>query len=201
MLTLLLASGNKNKIREFERLLAPLGDIRLLSLSDIGFKGDIEENGTTFEENALIKARAGAALGYVTIADDSGLEVDALGGAPGVYSARYSGMHGDDKANNRKLLSEMKGQENRKGRYVCVIACAAPNGDSFTVRGECEGLIAEEEKGSGGFGYDPLFYLPMYGRTMAEISAEEKNSMSHRAEAAAAFCRVFAERRGSHADK
>ena len=106
MLTLLLASGNKNKIREFERLLAPLGDIRLLSLSDIGFKGDIEENGTTFEENALIKARAGAALGYVTIADDSGLEVDALGGAPGVYSARYSGMHGDDKANNRKLLSE-----------------------------------------------------------------------------------------------
>lgn len=184
MTTFVLASQNKHKIREFDKTLARLqdtiGDYRLLSLSEIDFHGDIVEDGTTFEENALIKARTVAKLGYIALADDSGLSVDALGGAPGIFSARYAGAHGDDGANNALLLANLAGKDNRNAHYVCAIACVFPDGREFVVRGECHGRILTEAHGEGGFGYDPLFYYPPFGKTFAEIPLEEKNRVSHR---------------------
>ena len=188
---LTLASRNQKKIREMEAILAGyFPDVRILSLDDVGFEGDIEENGTTFEENALIKARAAMAASggrIAAIADDSGLAVDALHGAPGVFSARYAGQHGDDAANNALLLQNLSHlpAEQRTARFVCCIALVYPDGREITVRGETEGRIIDDARGCGGFGYDPYFYYVPFGKTFAEMSAEEKNSISHRGKAVA----------------
>ena len=188
---LILASRNQKKIREMEAILAGhFPGIRILSLDDIGFEGDIEEDGTTFEENALIKARtAMAASGnrIAAIADDSGLAVDALNGDPGVYSARYAGGHGDDAANNALLLNNLAHLplEQRTARFVCCIALVYPDGREMTVRGETEGLIIDDARGDGGFGYDPYFYYQPFGKTFSELTAEEKNAISHRGKAIA----------------
>ena len=189
---IVLASRNRKKISELQSLLSEtLPQIKVLSLDDIGFEGDIEENGNSFEENAMIKARAVSALGYIGVGDDSGLEVKALGGAPGIYSARYAGEHGNDEANNEKLLSELKGKNDRSGAFVSVIACAMPSGESFCVRGECHGVILTEYKGEGGFGYDTLFYHEGKGKTFAELTMAEKNEISHRGVAMRAFAEKF----------
>ena len=188
---LILASRNKKKIREMEAILAGhFPDVHILSLDDIGFEGDIEENGFTFEENALIKARTALAASgnrIAAIADDSGLSVDALDGAPGVYSARYAGGHGDDAANNALLLKNLAHlpEEARTARFVCCIALVYPDGRELTVRGETQGLIIDEARGEGGFGYDPYFYYAPFGKTFSELSAAEKNAISHRGKAIA----------------
>ena len=185
---ILLASRNKKKIRELETLLASVSSdrIEILSLDDIGFHDEIEETGETFEENSLIKANTGAGLGYITVADDSGLVVDALDGAPGVYSARYSGEGATDEKNNAKLLASLEGlpAEKRSAKFVSVVVCAFPDGsEPIVVRGECPGIILTEARGSDGFGYDPLFVPEGFDRTYAQITAEEKNVISHRANA------------------
>ena len=184
-----LASNNKRKLAELLAIMKEdLPDNELLLLSDIGFTGDIEENGSTFEENSKIKASVPASLGYIGIADDSGLCVDALGGAPGVYSARYSGK--GDEENIDRLLYELRGvpDEKRTARFVCVMTAAFPDGRIIRARGEAEGLILRERRGVSGFGYDPVFYYPPLHASFAEIGAEEKNRISHRAKALAAFC-------------
>ena len=195
---IVLASRNPKKIGELRTLLAEtLPDVEVLSLDDVGIFGEIEENGTTFEENALIKARAAATSGYIGVGDDSGLTVDALGGEPGVYSARFAQIKTgvdahDDAANNRVLLSLLQGvPANKRGSaFVSAIACVFPDGRSFTVRGEVKGSILTEYHGSGGFGYDPLFYYEPYQKTLAEVTSAEKNAVSHRGRA----IRAFAER-------
>ncbi len=196
---LVLASRNKNKIREIKEVLSQCGmeSIELLSLDDVGITGEIEENGTTFEENALIKARVAASSGYIGIADDSGLEVDALGGSPGVYSARYAGEPCDDLANNKKLIEEINKTKSaeRGAHFVSVIAMVDPRAqeNSFTVRGQCSGVIIDEARGSNGFGYDPHFYIPKLGKTYAEITSEEKNGISHRGKSMRLFAEKFRE--------
>ena len=188
---IVLASRNKKKKAELQTLLSQYVDgIEILSLDDVGIFGEIEEDGVTCEENALIKARAAAESGYIGVGDDSGLEVDALGGAPGVYSARYAGEHGNDEANNNLLLKNMEDKADRSGRFVCCIACVFPERygfDPIVVRGHVEGEILRERHGDGGFGYDPLFYFPQFGKTLAEVTPEEKNTVSHRGNAIKAF--------------
>ena len=176
---LIVASNNANKLKEFEAILG--GRYQIVSMREAGIDADIEENGTTFEENALIKAEYVArATGSAAIADDSGLEVDALGGAPGVYSARYCGRHGDDEANNDLLLANLRDvPAPRTGRYVAAIALVRPGYAPIVRRGTCDGEILFERRGKGGFGYDPLF-LCETGETFAEVSAETKNAISHR---------------------
>lgn len=198
-MTFVFASNNAGKIREVRAILSECfqgEELTVKTLDDIGFTDDIVEDGETFEANALIKARAVAALGYVAIADDSGLEVDALGGEPGVYSARYSGGHGNDVENNRLVLSRLGSlpEEKRTARFTCAIACVTPEGDSFTVRACCEGRILYEEIGEGGFGYDPLFYVEQYQKTLAEVTPEEKNAISHRGKALRAFAEQYKKR-------
>ena len=191
-----LASRNRGKLLELDRLLAAeLGDvITLKSLDDIGYTADIEENGVTFTENALIKANTVAALGYITLADDSGLCVAALDGAPGVRSARYAGNH-DDAANNALLLHNLQGKGDRSAAFVTVFACAFPDGsEPIVAEGRVEGEILEAPRGEGGFGYDPLFYYEPFGKTFAELSGEEKNSISHRGAAVRKFAKLFAAR-------
>ena len=190
-----LASQNKHKIAELQALLAKhIPDIEVISLAEAGFSGEIVEDGDTFEENAFIKARAAASTGYIGLGDDSGLCVRALGGAPGIYSARYAGEHGDDGANNRLLLKNLDGVEDRHAEFVCVIACAFPGKDEgLFCRGATEGRIIDEYKGAGGFGYDPLFYYEPFGKTFAEMTPEEKNSISHRGKA----IEVLAEKLGT----
>ena len=180
MTKIVLASRNKKKIEELRVLLTEqINSVEVLSLDDIGFYEDIVENGETFEENAITKASVPAKLGYIGIADDSGLCVTALDGAPGIYSARYSG--GDDEDNNDLLLKELENKTDRSAKYVCVMACVFPNGEgNFTVRGECHGKILNERQGTAGFGYDPLFYYEEYGKTFAEIDLAKKNEVSHR---------------------
>lgn len=178
---LVAATNNKGKLAELRDILSKLG-LEVVSLQEIGFVGEVEECGKTFEENALLKAEAVMnATGLATVADDSGLEVDALGGAPGIYSARYA-EPGRRKA---KLLEELRNvpEEKRTARFVSAIACVFPDGRRIVVRGVCEGKILFECRGTGGFGYDTLFYVPEYGRTFAEMPMELKNRISHRARA------------------
>ncbi len=189
---LIVASNNQNKLREFAAILG--GRYHVVSMRDAGIEADIEENGTTFEENALIKAEYVARVtGCAAIADDSGLEVDALGGAPGVYSARYCGRHGDDEANNDLLLANLRDvPAPRTGRYVAAIALVRPDREAIVRRGACDGEILFERRGQGGFGYDPLFQCET-GETFAEVSAETKNAISHRKRGIEAVLRALEE--------
>lgn len=194
-----LASNNRNKLRELKAILSGFG-AEAVSQSEAGLDIEAEETGTTFEENALIKAKAAcSALGEPSIADDSGLVVDVLDGAPGVYSARYGGesCHSDQER-TALLLRNMEGAENRAARFVSCIACVFPNGDTVTARGECEGEIALEPRGGNGFGYDPVFLVENMDRTMAELSADEKNAVSHRGNALRSFEKKL---RSYYADK
>ena len=192
MVKILLATGNPHKARELSAMLSGC-DVEVLTLKDVGFAGEIIEDGETFEENAEIKARAAASLGYIGVGDDSGLCVDFLGGAPGVYSARYAGEPCDNSKNNEKLLSEMAGvpEDKRGAKFVCVICCVFPDGRKIVSRGECPGRILTSYVGSGGFGYDPLFYCTERGKSYAEMTEEEKNSVSHRARAMKGFLDKF----------
>ena len=190
---IVIASRNQHKIRELEALLSRfVAGVKLLSLDDVGFDGDIEEDGTTFTENALIKARAAASSGKVGVGDDSGLCVNALDGAPGIFSARFAGEHGNDAANNEKLLRELFDKEDRSAFFVCAIACVLPDGREIVVEGRAEGTILREANGGGGFGYDPLFYYEPLDKTFAALSPEEKNQVSHRARAVEAFAKELA---------
>jgi len=188
---IVLATRNEGKIREFRRILADF-PIEIKSLEDFGPIPDVVEDGETFEDNAVIKARHTARiLGLPAIADDSGLEVAALGGAPGIKSARYAGEAADDRGKNLKLLNALEGIEDRKARFVCVLAIAVPRGPALIYEGICEGAIALEMKGGNGFGYDPVFYFPPLGKTFAELSADEKNRVSHRGKALSEFQSEF----------
>lgn len=188
-----LATKNKHKTGEVRSLLSRCGlDIELLTLNDIGFCDEIVEDGTTFEENALIKCRAvSKKYDGIIIADDSGLCVDALNGEPGIYSARYAG-DGNDNSNNKKLLEKLKDvpREKRTAKFVCAFG-AIVDGKEYVVRGECDGMIAFEKRGSGEFGYDPLFEYVPTGKTFAEMTEDEKNSVSHRANALKAFAELM----------
>lgn len=179
---LIIASNNAHKIDEIKNILQDL-HFEILSLKDAGIDIDIEENGSTFEENSYIKAKAIHELtSAAVLADDSGLMVDALNGAPGVYSARFAGEHGNDKKNNEKLLELLKDtpDEKRGARFVSAIIMLTPDGDKIIGNGYVEGRIGYVERGSNGFGYDPLFIVPDMNKTFAELTPEEKNSISHR---------------------
>lgn len=182
-----LASNNKKKMVEMRAILGELG-VEVLSQADVGVAIEPEENGTTFEENSRIKAVAiMEATGLPAIADDSGLVVEALDGAPGVYSARYGGEGLDDTGRWQLLLKNMEGEENRACKFVSVICCAFPDGTQLMARGEVHGVVAHGPKGEGGFGYDPVFWLPDQNKSMAELTAEEKNQISHRGNALRVF--------------
>lgn len=188
---LVLASRNAGKTGELRELLKDF-PVELKNLDDFGSIPPVEEDGTTFDENAYKKAAFTAkVLGLPALADDSGLEVDALGGLPGVHSARYAGPNASDTDNSAKLSSEMKGKTNRAATFVCVISIAVPAGMALTYEGRCEGLIAEAPAGENGFGYDPLFYYPPLKRTFAQLSVEEKNQVSHRGKAMAQLKEEF----------
>jgi XTP/dITP diphosphohydrolase len=181
----IIATKNAGKVKEFQTLFAEKA-VKVKSLLDIEDAPDVEETGETFAENAILKAETIANyLNKVVIADDSGLAVDALGGKPGVYSARYAGEHKNDKENMAKVLEELNGVpfEQRTARFHCALAVAIPNQRTVVVEGTCEGYIAEAPTGTNGFGYDPIFYVPEQQKTMAELSKEEKNKISHRANA------------------
>lgn len=185
MKSIILASNNKDKVKEVKEILKGYD---IISMKEAGIDVDIEENGTTFEENALIKARAIMKLaGQITMADDSGLEIDYLNKAPGVYSARFMGHDTSYDIKNKALIQKLEGVKgsDRSGRFVCAIAVCFPDGREIVKRGTMEGLIAEEIKGDNGFGYDPIVYLPEYGRTSGELAPEEKNKISHRGKALA----------------
>ena len=182
-----LASHNQKKMVEMKAILSQMG-VEVLSQAEVGGDLEPEETGTTFEENARIKAQAVMqATGLPAIADDSGLMVDALGGDPGVYSARYGGPGLDDTGRWQLLLKNMAGESNRACKFVSVICCAFPDGGEVMARGECPGILAQGPSGDGGFGYDPIFYLPQLGKTMAQLTPAEKNQISHRARALAGF--------------
>lgn len=182
-----LASHNKKKMKEMQAILSQLG-VEVLSQADVGVDLEPEETGATFEENARIKARAVMeATGLPAIADDSGLVVDALGGEPGVWSARYGGEGLDDAGRWKLLLKNMEGKTDRACKFVSVICCAFPDGSEVMSRGEVRGVVADGPNGDGGFGYDPVFYLPEKGCTMAQLAPEEKNKISHRGNALRAF--------------
>lgn len=181
----LVATKNKGKLKEIEEILAGL-PFEVVSMEQAGIDKDIEEYGTTFEENAMIKAKELYRLtGEMVMADDSGLEVDYLNGAPGIYSARFAGEGATDEDKNKKLLELLEGVpfEKRSARFVCVIAVVFPDGRSFTVKGTCDGYIGFAPQGTNGFGYDPLFFLPEYNMTTAQLDPDEKNKISHRGKA------------------
>lgn len=182
---IIFATGNQGKMREIRMIMEDLG-IPVVSLKEAGIAADIDENGTTFEENAVIKAKSIMEMtGEIVLADDSGLEIDYLGGEPGIYSARFMGEDTSYDIKNQALLEKLQGvpEERRTARFVCSIACAFPDGRILTSCGVMEGRIGYEIKGANGFGYDPIFYLPQYGCTSAEISPEQKNELSHRGKA------------------
>ncbi|MDH7485633.1 MAG: XTP/dITP diphosphatase [Anaerolineae bacterium] len=195
MRKLLVATHNAGKVREYRHLLADLPlEVTWLDAEGIAF--DVEETGASFAENAVQKATTyAAATGLWTWADDSGLEVDALGGAPGIRSSRYAGPEASDADRNHKLLRELADVpwEQRTARFRCVVAIATPEGDVRTASGCCEGIIAYEPRGSHGFGFDPVFFMPQFGCTMAELSPEVKNRVSHRAQAAQAARKLLRE--------
>lgn len=183
--TIVFATGNQGKMREIQQIMGDM-DVTILSMKEAGIESDVEETGTTFEENAILKAKAAAAgTSYIVLADDSGLEIDYLGGEPGIYSARYMGEDTSYEIKNQNLLKRLEGveDEKRSARFVCAIAACFPDGMVLTTKGVVEGRIAWQPAGEGGFGYDPIFYLPEYGATSAELSAEEKNAVSHRGRA------------------
>lgn len=182
---IVLATRNQGKVREFQEMLQGYA-VELRSLNDFGPIPEVEEDGATFDENAYKKALFTAkVLGLPAISDDSGLVVEALDGAPGVHSARYAGEDATDQRNIAKLLAAMQGETNRKAAFECVISIAVPSGPALTYEGRCEGRITEEVQGEGGFGYDPVFFCPQFGKTFAQCSMEEKNSVSHRGRALA----------------
>ncbi len=184
MKKIIFATGNEGKMREIREILSDL-DAEVLSMKEAGVEADIVENGKTFEENAQIKAKTVCALtGEIVLADDSGLEIDYLNGEPGVYSARYMG-DAPYSEKNAELVRRLEGVPDgqRTARFVCAVAAAFPDGRVKTVRAAMEGRIGYEEKGKNGFGYDPIFFLPEYGCTSAELSMEEKNKISHRGKA------------------
>lgn len=181
---IIIATHNKNKVLEMEKALSSIiGEGKVLTAEEAGFFDDVEEDGATFEENALIKARSVSSKGCISIADDSGLCCNALNGAPGIYSARYAGEPCDNAKNNAKLLRDLENCADRSAYFVCAIACVLPDGTEFTVRGEAHGTILTELMGDGGFGYDPLFYVPHLKKTFAELTREEKHEVSHRGNA------------------
>ncbi|MFT4569764.1 MAG: XTP/dITP diphosphohydrolase [Hyphomicrobiaceae bacterium] len=189
-----LATGNRGKVRDFERLLAGSG-IEIVSATEEGIAIDVDETGTTFRENSLLKARAHAVRTKLPVlADDSGIVVDALYGAPGVISARYAGAGHDDKANNVKLLEAMAGVADRRAAFVVALALVLPDGEEIVTEGRCEGTIADSERGTNGFGYDAVFYREDLGRTFGESTPEEKNMRSHRATAVHALLGRLGER-------
>ena len=182
---IIFATGNEGKMKEIRMILADLG-VPVLSMKEAGVSADIVEDGKTFEENAAIKAETIRDLtGAIVLADDSGLEIDYLGGEPGIYSARYMGEHTSYDIKNNHILERLKGvpKEQRTARFVCAVAAVFPGGKSIAVNGTMEGRIADHIAGENGFGYDPIFWLDDYGCTSAEISPEEKNSLSHRGKA------------------
>lgn len=192
---IVLASRNKHKIGELQALMSKYIDhVEILSLDDVEIFGEIEENGDSFAENALIKAKAAAASGYIGVGDDSGLSVRALDGAPGIYSARYAGEHGNDAANNALLLKNLADKEDKYAEFVCSIALVFPDGrESIATEGRTGGIILDTPRGEGGFGYDPLFYYEPFGKTFSEMTPEEKNSISHRGKAIEALAEKIKE--------
>jgi XTP/dITP diphosphohydrolase len=183
--TLVIATRNKGKIREFSGLLSGSG-LHVCGLDDFGPIPAVIEDGETFEENALKKARfTSRVLGVPALADDSGLTVRALKGMPGIYSARYAGVGARDEDNNSKLLEALRGESNREAAFICVIAIAVPRGPALIYEGRCDGFITETPIGTNGFGYDPVFYYPPAEKTFAQLSLEEKNKVSHRGRAMA----------------
>lgn len=191
--TVVLATRNQGKVREFNRMFAELG-FAAVSLAEFPDAPEVVEDGETFEANAVKKAAQTAAyLGCAVLADDSGLEVDALNGAPGVYSARFAGEHGDDEANWRKLLADLEdvSDAERTARFRCTLAFVEPGAEPVIATGTCEGMIAREPKGTNGFGYDPVFYLPERECMMAEVDSDTKNQISHRAAAMRQLMRIF----------
>ncbi|HET7628276.1 MAG TPA: XTP/dITP diphosphatase [Bacillales bacterium] len=185
MKQVLVATKNAGKVKEFQQLFQSLG-VKVRSLLDDHDAADVEETGTTFAENAILKAETiSRKMSVPVIADDSGLVIDALNGRPGVYSARYAGKEKNDRANIDKVMAELDGVplEKRTARFVCVLALAIPGERTKTYHGTCEGLISLTRSGQNGFGYDPIFYVPSKGKTMAEMSKKEKNAISHRSEA------------------
>lgn len=182
---LVIATTNKNKLREFQEILKDL-QIEILSLADFGPIPPAVEDGNTFEENAYKKAlHTAKVLGLPALADDSGLVVEALDGAPGVYSARFAGENASDEQNCHKLLEELNSIDNRRAYFQCVLSIAVPSGPALTYEGRCDGILLKEQKGHNGFGYDPLFYYEEFGKTFAEMSMVEKNRVSHRGKALA----------------
>jgi len=182
---IVFATGNKGKVKEIQMILADL-DVEVTTMKEEGIFVDVEENGTTYEENAMIKAREVAKYtDAIVMADDSGLEIDYLNKEPGIYSARYMGEDTSYRIKNANLIDRLAGvpDEQRTARFVCAIAAVLPDGSELTTRGVIEGLIGYEEKGENGFGYDPIFYVPEFGKTTAELTEEQKNMVSHRGRA------------------
>lgn len=187
----ILASNNAHKIKEIKEILKDF-DFEILSLKEAGIDIDVEEDGKTFEENSFKKADeirkylvSKGENNFIVMADDSGLEVDYLNGEPGIYSARYAGEHGNDAKNNEKILNELKGvkEEDRKANFICVIVAVTDKGEKIVAEGKSYGIILEELSGNEGFGYDPLFFVPEYKKTFAEMTSDEKNAISHRGRA------------------
>ncbi len=190
-MTIVLATGNQGKLKEFRELLKDF-PVELKCLKDFGPIPPVVEDGETFDDNAYKKASFTAkVLGIPAISDDSGLVVEALNGAPGVHSARYAGDNATDKDNIQKLLAELQGETNRKAAFQCVLSIAVPSGPALTYEGRCEGKITTEPKGDSGFGYDPVFYYPDFGKTFAEADMAEKNNISHRGRALAEVSAEF----------
>lgn len=195
MKRIIFATSNEGKMKEIRMILSDM-DVEVVSLKEAGIHAEIDENGTTFEENAMIKAKTIMELtGDIVLSDDSGLEVDYMEKAPGVYSARFMGEDTPYEVKNQFIIDELKDarEEERTARFVCVIACAFPDGKIITKRGTIEGMIAHEICGANGFGYDPIFFVPEYGCTTAELSPEQKNEISHRGKALKAMKEVLKE--------
>ena len=193
---MIFATGNQDKIKEIRAILGDIGE-EILSMKEAGIDLDIVEDGTTFEENAVIKAKAVSKLtGQLALADDSGLEVDALNKEPGIYSARYMGVDTPYEVKNRNIIERLEGVEgkDRSARFVCAIAAAFPDGEVITTRGTIEGVIAKEPAGTNGFGYDPIVYVPEYGMTSGQMEPEAKNKISHRGKALMAMKEILKER-------